>query len=184
MELTYEESGLVAKDGSVDASAEAFTNKMAQLFKKEDTFFKKTSLKRAHTLTYLSNVIDITIYKIQECLNDDDILFSVEHYANYYSTLAYILSLNVSLLEWNHYMLAFLFKCDERGVTHRDVAIKTYVTRYQKNLRLLGNKRMDADIFAQMLLFCETDLTAKERISQSLLTIFVNISDKFLNIKY
>lgn len=183
MNLTYEESGLVPEEQNVDESTKIFTDKMTELFKKKDTFFRKTSLKRAHTLAYLSNFIEMVIYQIQGRLIDDDILFSVEHYANYYSTLAYILSLNVSILEWEDYTLAFLFKCDERGVTHRDVAIQTYVTRYAKNLRLLGSKRMDEEIVRQMLLYCETDLTPKERISKSLLALFIAMSDKILNIK-
>jgi hypothetical protein len=184
MELTYEESGLVYSDKyNLDEASTIFTNKMIALFKKDDTFFKKTSLKRAHTLAFLSNAIEQVIFNIQMRLIDDDILFSVEHYANYYSTLAYILSLNTSFLKWEDFMLAFLFKCDDRGVTHRDVATKTYVTRYAKNLRLLGDKRMDKEMVMFMLFCCEADLTGKEHVSDSLGALFEKMSTGILNIK-
>ena len=184
MNLTYEESDLVYPEKyDLDEANNIFTNKMIALFKKDDTIFKKTSLKRAHTLAYLSNTIDLLIYKIQGCLMGDDILFSVEHYANYYSTLAYILSLNVSFLKWGDLMLAFLFKCDDRGVTHRDVAIKTYTTRFAKNLKLLGNKKIDKELVLLMLFCCEADLTGKEHVSDSLGALFMKISDHNLDIK-
>lgn len=184
MELTYEDSELVYPDKyNLDEASNIFTNKMIALFKKDDTFFKKTSLKRAHTLAYLSNAIESVIYQIQGCLIDDGVLFSVEHYANYYSTLAYILSLNTSFLKWEDFMIAFLFKCDDRGVTHRDVATKTYVARYAKNLRLLGNKRMDKELILLMLFCCEADLTGKEHVSDSLGALLMNISDHILAIK-
>lgn len=185
MKLTYEESGLVyPNEYDLEKESNIFTNKMIDLFKKDDTFLKKTSLKRAHTLSFLSNSIELVIFRIQDCLLDDDIYFSVEHYANFFSTLAYVLSLNVSLVKWEDFMLAFLSKCDGRGVTHKDVAIQTYVTRYAKNIKLLGNKKMNDKLIQQMLLSCEADLSDKKRISDSLSSMFVTISSSILEIKY
>ena len=183
MNLTYEKNGLAANRNDGDGASRMFSERLTALLGKGDARPGETSGERAQTLAALSDFTDTVVDRIQASLAEEGVPFSVEHYASYYSTIAFTLSRQVPLVEWEDCMMAFLLKCDERGVTHRSVAIQSFMSRQLRNDLLMTNKPFDKDTVAFLLLSCELDLSASRRLSDKLLLRFTKFSEQILGFR-